>query len=149
MVDESTQRSHDAKNAFNAAWDLIDAPHRTDEQNREMIVKAMASRFLWSIAADPADESTLAVGDWQISHVLSLVGSGELALLFARAALQRAEANAWEDWRLASCHEGMARAHGVLGNHTEKERHANACRYLLSSLDADDRAVIEGQLGTI
>jgi hypothetical protein len=114
-----------------------------------MIVRAMASRFLWSIAADPADESTLAIGDWQISHVLSLVGSGELALLFAQAALQRTEDNGWKDWRLASCHEGMARAYGVLGNQAEKERHADTCRHLLASLDTEDRAVIEAQLATI
>lgn len=149
LVSESERRTDDAKAAFNRAWDLIETTDRTPEQIREMIMTAMASRYLWSIAQEPADESTLVIGDWQIAHVLSLIGSGELALLFAEAAFQRVRSNGWTDWRQASVEEGLSRAHAILGNKEEQERHADACRRLLPTLDDEDRSVIEAQLMSI
>jgi hypothetical protein len=136
-----------AVEAFNGAWDLIDQPSRTPGEDRDMLVRAAASRYLWDAVGS---DDQRAVGDWQIAHVLSWMGEGSLALRFAAAALERAEANGWEDWRRASCLEGVARAHAVLGDEPERDRYASLCQVALGALeDPEDRDLIASQLATV
>jgi hypothetical protein len=146
---EKTWEADAAKAAFNAAWELIDLEGRTPEQQIEMLLCAAASRYLWAQAGGGDDGSSLAIGDWQVAHVLSHLGAGELALLFADSAHARVLAGGWTDWRLASAEEGLARAYATLGDREARDRHAEACRRLLPELDAEDRDLIEGQLTTI
>src|SRR5947209_3647818 len=101
-----------AKAAFNACWDLIDRTDRGRDDDRRMLLAACASRHLWGLVGGD-DEA--AVGDWQVAHVVSLLGEAGLALRFAESSLRVTEANGWTDWRLASALEGMARAHAVAG----------------------------------
>jgi hypothetical protein len=126
-----------AGEAFNGAWELIDQTARTPEDDREMLVRAVASRYLWE-------------GVWQIAHALSWWGEGALALRFAEAALQRAEQKGWSDWRRASCLEGMARAHAVAGDASQRDRYAMLCEEVLGTLeDLEDRDLIASQLATV
>lgn len=148
-MSEVTWEVDSAKAAFNEAWDLIDLDRRTPEQQCEMVLRAAASRYLWAKAGGGDDGSPLAIGDWQVAHVLSLLGAGELALLFARSAHARVVAGGWSDWRLASAEEGLARAYAALGDRESRDRHAEACRRMLATLDPEDRDVIEGQLKTV
>jgi len=136
-----------AKVAFNGAWDLIDTGERTPDQDREMLLKAAASRYLWADAE--GGDSALAIGDWQVAHVLSLLGAADLALQFATSSLQRVLANGWSDWRLASAQEGMARAYAAIGDRENRDRYADECRALLPTLDVEDREIIGGQLATV
>jgi hypothetical protein len=41
-----------AKQAFNHTWDLIGSDERTPDDDREMLISAAASRFLWEGAAE-------------------------------------------------------------------------------------------------
>jgi hypothetical protein len=147
--DLTAWKADEAKSAFNRAWDLLDLESRTPEEQRQMVLRAAASRYLWAEAGGPDLESKLLIGDWQVAHVLSWLGAGDLALLFASAAHQRARANGWTDWRLATAEEGMARAYGVIGDRGSRDRHAQACRSLLAELDDENRQVIEAQLATV
>jgi hypothetical protein len=136
-----------AKTAFNRAWDLIDREGRTAADEREMLLMTAAARYLWESVG--GDEQKV-IADWQVAHVLSWLGCGDLALGFAEAALQRAEENNWSDWRLASCFEGMARAHATLGNSDDRDSYAEKCRDVLASIeDEEDREIVAGQLATV
>ncbi len=147
--DQAEWRVAEAKSAFNGAWDLLDLDGRSPEQQRQMVLRAAASRYLWAEVGGSDLESKLLIGDWQVAHVLSWLGAGDLALLFATVAHERALANGWTDWRLASAEEGMARAYAVIGDRASRDRHAQACRSLLAELDEENRQVIEGQLSTV
>ena len=141
------QRLSLAKAAFNGAWDLIDRKDRTAADDREMLVSAAASHYLWEPIG--SDEQKV-IAARQVAHVLSRLGCGELALGFAEAALRRAEENNWSDWRLASCFEGMARAHATVGNSQERDSYAEKCRAVLASFERDeDRETVAGQLATV
>jgi cation transport regulator ChaB len=136
-----------ATEAFNHAWDLIDKTERTPDEEREMIVLAAASRYLWEAVG--GDEQ-LMVGDWQIAHVLSLLGDGSQAVGFATEALRRTEANGWGDWRLASALEGVARAHAARGDAAQRDRYAAMCRAALAGIeDAEERDLIASQLTSV
>jgi hypothetical protein len=136
-----------AKSAFNRAWELIEKVPRKPWEDRQMLVLAASSRFLFE---DVGGEEPLMIGDWQIGHVLALLGDGDLSLRFAQAALERASDNGWQDWRLASCVEGMARAHAARGDKVARDFYADRCQALLAALpDDEDRELITGQLATV
>jgi hypothetical protein len=134
---------------FNAAWDLIDLPDRTPAQDREMVALASASRQHWTEAGGTA--KNLAVSDWQVAHAASLAGFSDLALAFARAAVERTEtAEDCPDWMLASAYEGLARAHAAAGDTAEYTRAAARAAELLAAVTEDEeRDLIGSQLASI
>jgi hypothetical protein len=132
---------------FNATWDLIDKRDRSADDDVELLLSAMTSRWHWGRIGGPEEVAT---GDWQVAHAASLVGLGDLALLFARRNLATAEAQGWDGWRLASAHEGMARAHAVAGNADGRARHlAAASEALANEPDAEESQIIAEQLATV
>src|SRR5437870_3701968 len=74
--------------AFNRAWDLIDMPDRTPEDDAELLRTVFASRFHWEPIGN--DENK-AVGDWQIAHAASRLGLAALALTYSTSALERVQ----------------------------------------------------------
>lgn len=136
---------------FNAAWDLIDAgaSSRSADDDVEMLLSAMTSRWHWSRAGG-AGPSEVATGDWQVAHVAALLGFGSVAVLFARRSLAAATSLGWSGWRLASAHEGMARACAVSGDAYGRAQHvALAEAALAAELDDEERAIIASQLATV
>jgi len=143
---EMTQRDL-AVAMFNRTWELIDTADRTAELDREMLTSAAASRALW---ADIGGPEQLAVGDWQVAHVASLLGHKQIALDFASAAYRRASAADVPRWLVASTCEGLARAHATAGHHVERDEWVRRARAILTEVDdPDDRDLIESQLATI
>ena len=145
-MDAETHRTI-AIDAFNAAWDLIERADRSDDDDLEMLLLATVSRWHWSKAGGAEQAAT---GDWQIAHVASLIGAAELAQRFAARCLATAEAEGWDGWRLASAHEGVARACAAAGDVAGRDRHVAAARRALErEADPDDRGPIESQLASI
>lgn len=133
---------------FNATWDLIDLADRTPAQDRDMLTLAFASRQHW-IEAGGSDEN-LATSDWQVAHAAALAGWTDVALAFARAAVERADASDVPTWMKASAHEGLARAHAAAGDKASYEIEAARCREMLAQVDdANDRALVQSQLDSI
>jgi hypothetical protein len=136
-----------AASAFNQAWDQVDKSERSDSENAAMLMATFASRYHWE-AVGTAENRV--VGDWQIAHVASLLGLAALAMSFARMALDRAAEQGFEGWLLASCHEGMARAHACAGDDAERDRHIRAASRLLDNVDdPGERRLVESQLESV
>jgi hypothetical protein len=146
MTNETTQRDL-AVAAFNRTWELIDDNDRTAEQDREMLVSACASRYLWREIGGPEQ---IATGDWQVAHVASLLGHSAMALEFATAAYAIASTSDVPQWLVASTCEGLARAHAVAGHEVERDDWVRRAREILAEVaDAEDRDLIESQIATI
>ncbi len=145
--DERAWHRQVAVEQFNRTWDLIDLPERSADQDAEMLLAATTSRWHW---ARIGTAENVAAGDWQVSHVASLLGHGDLAAHFAASNLAIAEREGWTDWRLASANEAMARACAVRGDLDACGRYiAAAERALEDEPDPDNAAVVRGQLATI
>jgi hypothetical protein len=145
--DASTWHRIFAASCFNQAWDLIEKADRTTEDDAAMLAATFASRHHWDVVG--TDENRV-VGDWQIAHVASLLGMADVSLTYARAALDRAVEHGFEGWRLASCHEGMARAHACSGNSSERDRHMKTARILLDKVDdPGERNLVLAQLESV
>jgi hypothetical protein len=132
---------------FNRCWELIESDARTSDQDAEMLLTAATSRWHWGEVGGPGEVAT---GDWQVAHVASLLGMADLALMFAARNLAIAEAEGWDGWRLASAHEGMARACATAGDTNGRDAHVATARRLLDEeRDAESRQVIAEQLATV
>jgi hypothetical protein len=132
---------------FNTTWNLIDKTGRTVDDDMAMVLAAATSRWHWAQVGGPEQVAT---GDWQVAHVACLLGLGDLAALFAARNLATAEVEGWDGWRLASAHEGMARACAVQGKAESRSLHVAAAHVALErEPDPEERAVIEEQLATL
>jgi hypothetical protein len=136
-----------AASAFNQAWDQIDKAQRSADDDAAMLLATFASRYHWEVVGT---EENRVVGDWQIAHVASLLGLSAIAMRFARSSLDRAVEHGFEGWLLASCHEGMARAHASAGNDSERDRHIRTAARLLDNVDdPGERNLVESQLESV
>jgi hypothetical protein len=132
---------------FNRTWDLIDKVDRSGDDDTEMLLAAMASRWHWG---QVGTVEQVATGDWQVAHVFGLVGDPEVVVRFARRHLAAATAEGWDGWRLASAHEGMARALAVAGDASGRAQQMEAADAALAREgDAEDRDAIAAQLATV
>src|SRR5579862_4941393 len=126
MVEDSHEMHRDEMHRqvgaelFNRAWELIDNPDRSADDDVDMLLAAAGSRWHWGQVGGPEE---IATGDWQVAHVAALLGFGDVAKLFARHNLDLAISCEWDGWRLASAHEGMARALAVSGDVAGREHH--------------------------
>jgi hypothetical protein len=135
------------KQLYNGSWDLIDQPDRTPEQDRMMLVSACASWWHWD---QGGSDQNRAIADWQVAHVASLLGYGEMALDFANSALERVDAGDMADWMRASALEGLARAHAAAGHQAERDDCVRLARAALADIsEEDERTLIASQIETV
>ncbi len=87
-----------AMDLFNETWTLLETEDRTHDQDERMIHAAHASRYHWEQAGGPEQ---LAVGDWQVSRVYSVLGRPE-------PALHHANEKPWPGPRAPTCRPGSS-----------------------------------------
>ena len=132
---------------FNGVWTLLEKDDRSVEEDDRMVHMAHASCHHWIQVGTPLNRVR---GEWQCSRVYATLERGEPALHHARRALEICTANGIGGIDLAFCHEAMARASAVDGNHLaaagwrrEAERSAAAIT------DPEDRTAVLADLQTI
>jgi hypothetical protein len=136
-----------AKELFNHSWDLLEKPDRTDEESHEMLHAAFASRYHWGVVGT---EENWILGDAHISRVASSAGYPTLAIHYAKRALAGTQSNGWQDYRLASAYETVARAFAAAGDTAERDRYIGQARGALDLIDDPlDRQMIEDQIDSV
>jgi tetratricopeptide (TPR) repeat protein len=100
---------------FNRAWDLIDKPQRTKEDDERMIWLSIASLWHWTQRPD-CTGTNLSVAYWQVSRVYALLGRSEAALRYAQLCLEASQGDEILPFYLAYAYEALARAAMVAGN---------------------------------
>jgi len=136
-----------AVDLYNAAWDLLDSPDRSADDDDRVLAMAFASRWHWS---KDGGDTQLAIGDWFIGHVAAQVGLADVAMRFSSRALERVVAAETGGWLLASVYEGMARASAAAGDGPGRDRYVALATEALGAVDdPDEREVIAEQLATV
>jgi DNA-binding transcriptional MerR regulator len=147
---DAAARRQLAVDLFNHVWTLLEIPHRTADQDDEMLHAAHASRYHWGEVGNAANRAR---GEWQCSRVYSVLGRAEPAIHHARRCLELCETNLLRDWDLAAAWEAIARASLVAGDGDALRRALREARVALEGIaDAEDRRLIESdldQLGTV
>jgi hypothetical protein len=146
-MDEREAHQFFAVQTFNGAWELIEKPDRTPDEDAEMLQRAFASRWHWGFVGGAEQWAT---GDWQIAHCASLLGLGALAQLYAQRAFEVCERERWTGWQRASMLEGMARAAAAAHDSAAHNKYYVLATEAVAAIDDDeDRKVIASQLATV
>ncbi len=145
-IDRRTHRKVGAY-LFNQTWSLLDKKRRTAEEDDEMLHAAHASRYHWGRAGTALQRS---IGEWQISRVYADLGRSEAALHHARRSLELARRHRLAPFYVAYAYEALARAASLAGQRADRDRFVRAAQRFGSAVrDADDRRMLEEDLGTI
>ena len=105
-----------AADCFNRAWDLIEKPDRTPDDDRAMVSLNQASLFHWSQRPDN-DDKRRSVGYWQASRIQALLGNAAEARRYADVCLSYTRE--LEPFYLGYAFEALARAAKLAGNEAE------------------------------
>lgn len=145
--DSQTAHRHFSAQCFNAAWDLIDKPSRTEDERAQMLACAMASLWHWMQRPD-ATPRNLSIGYWQVSRVFSLLGFGEPARWYARLCLENSRQE--PPFYLGYAYESLARASAVCGQTDEAQRSLFEAQRLAESVEEEaERQQLLSDLKTI
>jgi len=105
--DVTAAHKYFAAHCFNSAWDLLEKPTRTAEDDRLMVALNQASIYHWLSRPDCAPKR-LSVGYWQASRIQSVLGNAAEARRFAEVCLSYSAD--LEPFFLGYAHEALARA---------------------------------------
>jgi hypothetical protein len=136
---------------YNSSWALMELPHRTPEQDDELIHHVHASMHHW-LQAPECEPKHRARGEWLCSRAYSVLGRPEPALHHARRCLEICEQHAdnIEDWDLAFAYEALARANRVAGNEEEARRFEQRGRALAHEIaDPEDKEIVLKDYATL
>lgn len=132
---------------FNRAWELLELPTRTADEDDEMLAATLGQWFHWHAVGAPRNR---AVADWQVSRVAAELGMGELAERFARRSLRVAVDHGLSPFYVGYAHEAIARAALVAGAGDLHDEHLAAARAVLSAVgDPQERALLAADLDAI
>lgn len=114
-----------AADCFNKAWELIEKPDRTPDDDRRMVALNQASIFHWLSRAD-CTALNLSVGFWQASRIQALLGSADEARRQAETSL--GYSRSLEPFYLGYAYEALARAEFLAGDIAKGHEHLESAK---------------------
>ena len=133
-----------AVDTFNSTWDLIETEDRTEAQDLDMLMTALASRYHWKHAGEPRNH---AMSDWQVSRALAVMGESDLARSFAASSMEICIEHDLDAFMVVFAEEALARALLVGGDKRAAREVLTRARTLAATIaDAEDRKVAEADL---
>jgi hypothetical protein len=136
-----------ASHYFNRAWDFIEKPNRTPDDDEQMIGLAQASLCHWRERPD-LTERNLSVGYWQISRVYVLAGRPDEARRYGELSLRHAAGE--PPFYAAYAHEAIARAARMTDDRVVWVEHFAKARLLQAQVtDPAEREALERDLADL
>ena len=134
---------------FNRAWDYIDKPVRTSEENDRMLQLSLASLWHWTQREDHTP-TNLSVGYWQVARVYALLQLPELSRHYGQLCLDAALVEGVLPFYRGYAYEALARAEKVAGQIKEMEKFlAQAHQVAVSLPDPEAKQQLLNDLATI
>ena len=136
-----------AADCFNKAWELIDKPNRSRDEDEQMIRLGQASLWHWT-NRDDCKSKQLSIGYWLLARVYALATRSEESRLYANRCLQHSQGEA--PFFVGYAYEALARAEKVAGNTSLMAKYkAEAVRLAETVEDADERKQLIDDLASI
>jgi hypothetical protein len=138
-----------AAECFNRAWDLMDKPARTPDEDEQMIRLSLASAWHWT-QRDDCTPTSLSIGYWQTSRIYAMLGQVDNARRYGQLCLAISQSEGVLPFYLGYAYEALARAESVAGNGPQRDAHLAAAREVAERLpDPDGRKALLEDLATI
>jgi hypothetical protein len=133
-----------APQAFNRAWELLDADSLSREQEEEMLAAAFTQRYHWYAVGEPRN---WAIADWQVARVATMLGYADLASRFGERSLEIATEHGLDAFVVGFAHEAIARAAAEVDDIETFTEHLELARATLAEIaDPEDRETLEADL---
>jgi tetratricopeptide (TPR) repeat protein len=134
---------------FNQAWDLIDKPDRTPQEEVEMIMLSFVSHWHWTQREDYTSEKA-SIAYWQIARIYTILGQYENAIRFAHLCLQTSQEEGIKPFFLAYAYEALARAETLAGNKQQVNKYLDEAKEIANSIiDVQERNMLLADLNNI
>lgn len=118
--DVAAAHEYFATDCFNKAWDLLEKPSRTREDDLLMVALNQASIYHWLNRRD-CESKHLSVGYWQASRIHAVLGNAPEARRYAEICLSHSDDLA--PFFVGYAHEALARAALVANDADGAEAH--------------------------
>jgi hypothetical protein len=118
---------------FNRAWDYIDKPVRTRDEDDRMLHLSLASLWHWTQRED-CTPTNLSIGYWQVSRVFTLLRQADNARHYGELCLVEAQKEGVLPFYLGYAYEALARAEMVAGNMDAMEKYLIQAHQVADSL---------------
>ena len=123
----------------NAAWRLAEAASRTPAEDEEMLHSAHAAALHWGRIGTPLHAAR---AEMLLGHVHALLGNGQLAVRYARAAYDYVMAHDSAPWEIAFAHAVLANAAHAAGDaRTHATEYATAAEQGSALGNDEERAI--------
>jgi hypothetical protein len=134
---------------FNRAWDLMDKPERTPEEDEEMLRLSLASQYHWT-QRDDFTPTSQSVGCWQTARIYAMLGQAENARRYGELCLAASQGEEVPPFYLGYAYEALARAEMVAGDREKMGAYlAEAQRAAEAISDPEGRKQFLEDLATI
>jgi hypothetical protein len=147
--DQAAAHRYFSATCFNRAWDLMDKPTRTAEEDEEMVRLSLASHWHWTQRPDCTDAS-VSTGYWQTSRIYALLGQADNARRYGQLCLAASQRPGVPPFYLGYAYEALARAGMVAGDKAQMAAYLQEARRVAEVVpDPDARNLLAADLATI
>jgi hypothetical protein len=134
---------------FNRAWDYIEKPVRTAEEDDQMLQLSLASLWHWTQREDHTP-TNLSVGYWQVARVYALLQQAEQSTHYGQLCLEASQAESVLPFYRGYAYEALARAALAADEHNELEKLLTQAHQVAASLtDPEEKKQLLQDLATI
>lgn len=145
------QQSHRffAVNNFNRAWEYIDKPTRTPEEEDAMLQLGLASLWHWTQRED-CTSTNLSIGYWQVSRIFALLGQADNARRYGQLCLQASQTEGVEPFYEGTAYEALGRAEMVAGSYLKMAEYGRAALAVSERIqDEEEKKMLLDDLATL
>jgi len=134
---------------FNKAWDLLDKPTRTPEEDEEMLRLGFASYWHWTHRPD-CEPGNLSISYWQLSRIYAVLGQADNSRRYGELCLEISQGEGMLLFQLGYAYEALARAERVAGNASKVKEYLVSARQVAEQMtDENERKQLLTDLDTI
>jgi tetratricopeptide (TPR) repeat protein len=148
-VDLEKAHRHFSADCYNQAWEYIDKPARTPEEDERMLMLSMASFWHWTQRPD-CTAGNLSIGYWQLARVYTLLGRLEPARHYCHRCLEESQKEGTLPFHKGYAYEALARAEQAAGDTNKVKEFLALAREVSETMtDPDDKMQLLADLATI
>jgi hypothetical protein len=145
---QATHKYYSA-HCFNRAWDYIDLPKRTPDEENTMLQLSLASLWHWTQRED-STFTNLSIGYWQVARVFALLRQADNARTYGKLCLEAAQEEGVQPYYSGAAYEALARAEFVAGDQTAMQEYLDQAHQIVETLtDHEEKEMLLKDLATI
>jgi hypothetical protein len=134
---------------FNRAWEFIDQPFRTPQEDQVMLQLGLTSLWHWTQRLD-CTPTNLSISYWLVARIHALLGQADQARQYGQLCLEVSKGEGILPFYLAYAYEALARAESVAANPGKKKEYLDLAAGLVDKIaDPEGKKQLLTDLKTI